>query len=419
MFYYVYTLFYIIALIFFLPSEYLKRPPNVRRQWLREKIGIFPDSSKSHSKPSIWIHAVSVGEVISTSNLVSQLRKLEPEREIIISTVTDTGYRIAQERLSEFAKIIYSPLDIPFFIKRALNSINPFLLIIMETEIWPNLIREAKKRGLSILLVNGRISKKSYSGYRKLRFLMKSILKDFDEFCMQNAVYSERIESLGANPMKVHVTGNLKFDLNPLIKPVEWVKLIKGRVIVAGSTHNPEEEIILNAYMKLLLDFPDLILILAPRHPERFPDVEELVQSKSLRYIKRSDLRENSQIVTGPIVIILDVIGELAYTYSICEIAIIGGSFIPHGGHNPLEPAYWKRAIICGESMENFPFIEEFYRNNAAIETSKEKIYDDIHLLLSSKDMSLTMGMNAFNLYCKNMGATERTLDIIKKYLFS
>lgn len=417
MLYYLYTFFYVIALLFFLPLEYLKRPLNIKKKWLREKMGISPNTSKVQSEPSIWIHAVSVGEVISTYSLVKELKEFRSETQIFISTVTDTGYKIAKERLSEFAKIIYAPLDIPLFINRTINFFNPFLLIIMETEIWPNLIRETKKRGIPILLVNGRISEKSYNGYRRLRFLMKGVFKDFDQFCMQNDIYSERIRSLGVDPVKVHVTGNLKFDLSPSIKPVEWTKLIKGRVIVAGSTHNPEEEIILNAYIKLLIDFPELILILAPRHPERFRDVEELVQSKSLRYIKRSDFSGDSQVVTGPMVIILDVIGELAYTYSLCEIAIIGGSFIHHGGQNPLEPAYWKKAIICGESMENFPFIEEFFKNNAAIKTNKDNLYDDIYRLLNSSQLLSTMGMNAFNLYQKNRGATERTLNIIKRYL--
>ncbi|MCX7913497.1 MAG: 3-deoxy-D-manno-octulosonic acid transferase [Thermodesulfovibrionales bacterium] len=397
----------------------MKRPSYNRKLWLKEKLGFFTNPSKDRYKSSIWIHAVSVGEVISTSNLVTQLKKLNPESQIVLSTVTDTGFKIAQERLSRFAKIIYAPFDIPFFIKKTLNYLNPSLLIIVETEIWPNLINEAKKKGIPILLINGRISEKSYKGYKNLKFFMKKILDNFDEFCMQNNLYAERIESLGANSLKVTVTGNIKFDISPSGEPPFWTKLIRGLVIVAGSTHDPEEKIILEAYKKLITDFPKLILILAPRHPNRFQEVETLVRGMSLKYIRRSDIGRDNPPLTAPLVIILDVIGELATTYSICDIAIIGGSFISHGGHNPLEPAYWKRAIICGHSMENFPFIEEFYKNNAAIKSDEINLYYDIHKLLNSEEKRSTMGMNAFKIYQKNIGATEKTLNIIKKYFSS
>ncbi len=416
MIYQIYTLIYILALIFLFPFEYLKRPVNIRKRWVRERTGIFSNSFNDKN-PSVWIHAVSVGEVISTVTFVRQLKESYPDIDIIVSTVTDTGQKVAKDRLTDIARIIYMPFDMPIFIKRTLDYFKPSLMIIMETEIWPNIIREFKKRGIPVVLVNGRISEKSFKGYKKLGFFMREVMQNIDKFCMQNEIYAERIRNLGAVTEKVKVTGNFKFDIKPPAEPPEWTKLLNGRVIVAGSTHNPEEDIITSTYMRLNVDFPELILILAPRHPERFKVVEELLKKKDLKYFKRSDLSPNSPLLTGSVVVILDVIGELASVYGVCDIALIGGSFIKHGGQNPLEPAYWSKAIVCGRSMENFPFIEEFYQGNAALKTDEVNLYSSIYELLQSPERLLDMGRKAKRLYEKNAGATNRVLDVMKKYL--
>lgn len=417
MIYHIYTSIYILALIFLLPFEYLKRPANIRKRWLRERTGFF-DIPVNNKKPSIWIHAVSVGEVISSVAFIKQIKESYPEIQIIVSTVTDTGQKVAKERISDIARIIYMPFDTPIFIKKALDYLNPSLMIIMETELWPNIIKECKRRNIPVMLINGRISEKSYKGYKRLGFFMKDIIRDIDNFCMQNELYSERIRNLGASAEKIKVTGNFKFDTKPPSKIPEWTNLLNGRVIVAGSTHNPEEDIIIDSYIRLTKDFPELILILAPRHPERFKTVEDLLKKKGLQYIKRSDLRSNSPNIIGPIVVILDVIGELASVYGACDIAIIGGSFIKHGGQNPLEPAYWSKAIVCGQSMENFPFIEEFYEKKAAIKTDKINLYNTLYELLQSPKRLFYMGREAKKLYEKNSGAIDRALDEVRKYLY-
>lgn len=416
MIYQIYTIIYILALVFLFPFEYLKRPVNIRKRWVREKTGIFSNSFNA-KKPSIWVHAVSVGEVISTVTFIKQLKESYPNADIIISTVTDTGQKIAKDRLTDIARIIYMPFDIPIFIKKTLDYFQPSLMIIMETELWPNIIKEFKQRGIPVILINGRISEKSFNGYKRLGFFMREVMQNIDNFCMQNELYAERIRKLGAMHERVKVTGNFKFDIKPPAEPPEWTKLINGRVIIAGSTHHPEEDIITNAYTRLDADFYELILILAPRHPERFKEVEELLKKKAIKYVKRSDLTPNSPLLKGSVVVILDVIGELASVYGVCDIALIGGSFIRHGGQNPLEPAYWSKAIVCGQSMENFPFIEEFYQGNAALKTDEVNLYSSIYELLQSPERLSAMGREAKRLYEKSSGATNRALDVVKQYL--
>lgn len=367
----------------------------------------------------MWLHAVSVGEVASAVGFIQMINSAFPHLRIIVSTVTDTGRKVAKERLNNIAKIVYIPFDIPLFIRNAISHYRPTLFVIMETELWPNLIREFNRSKIPVILINGRISEKSFKGYHKLRFFIGDVLQKMDKFCVQNELYAERLNKLGAPADKIFVVGNFKFDARPPGPVPEWTKLIKGKVIVAGSTHNPEEEIILSSYMKLKEEFPSIILILAPRHPERFKEVESLVKKKGLRYIKRSHLLTQSPSKIDIDILILDVIGELGSVYGACDIAIIGGSFIKHGGQNPLEPAYWSKGIVCGPSMENFPFVEEFYREKAALRVDEGTLYEHLSELLKNPQEISLMGKRARKIYDKNSGATQRTFDIIKKYLVS
>ncbi|MCI0469036.1 MAG: 3-deoxy-D-manno-octulosonic acid transferase, partial [Nitrospirae bacterium] len=358
-----------------------------------------PLSVPSNHK-TIWIHAVSVGETIASAPLIKKIKARYPNVNIIISTVTDTGQKIANERVANLARVIYAPFDMPFAVRRAAMTIMPSLFIIMETELWPNTIRTLKNRGASILLMNGRISKSSFEGYKKLRFFIRDVLRNIDGFCMQNDVYAERILVLGALPQSVKSIGSFKFDTAPSNPLPDWTSIFRGQktvdgsqglTIIAGSTHRTEEALVIDAYLGLKSDFPDINLILAPRHPERFKEVEELIKKKGVKYFKRSDITAHSSRITG-IVILLDVIGELASVYGACDIAVIGGSFIKHGGQNPLEPAYWGTAIVCGPHMENFPFIEEFYKNGGAVKTETGNLSETLKQLLSSPEKILKMG---------------------------
>ncbi|MCL0083177.1 3-deoxy-D-manno-octulosonic acid transferase [Thermodesulfovibrionales bacterium] len=421
MYYSIYSIIYFIATSALAPFEYLKRSGALRRRWVKERFGIYPSSRTTHqSDARIWIHAVSVGEVITAVPLIQKIRDRYPSAEIIISTVTDTGQKVAKERVNNSATVIYIPFDLPFAIKNAFSHFKPAIFIVMETELWPNIIRIFGSQA-PVLLMNGRISVKSFKGYKRLRFFIKGVLKDISLLCMQNELYADRIKTLGAEPGKVKVIGNFKFDTSPSISVPEWTKILSGPIIVAGSTHKTEEDLIINAYKVLRATFPEANLIIAPRHPERFREVEGLIKGSGLKYIKRSWSSEgegqHAGVKKSGIIVILDTVGELASVYGACSVAIVGGSFIKHGGQNPLEPAYWGKAIICGPHMDNFPFIDDFYRVGGAIRTDPHHLYRSLVELIGSPEKMSSMGKAARGLYEKNAGATERAMEIIDGYL--
>jgi 3-deoxy-D-manno-octulosonic-acid transferase len=417
--YLIYSILYSIALIFILPFEYFKRPVEIRKRWLRERFGFLNSLPVAHRSSYIWIHAVSVGEAIASVPLIKRLKETHPSLEIVVSTVTDTGQKVAMERGGEFARIIYVPFDMPFAVRNALQYIKPTLFVIMETELWPNIIKIFSNLKIPVLLMNGRISDRSFSGYMRLRFFIKNVLDDMSILCMQNELYAERIRVLGAKHEKVRVTGNFKFDTRPSFPVPEWTGILRGEVVVAGSTHRTEEDLILEAYSKLKTDFPQLNLVIAPRHPERFKEVEDIIKNRGFQYIKRSELNASRITHHASQIILLDVMGELSSVYGAADIAVMGGTFIEHGGQNPLEPAYWGKPIVCGPHMENFPFIEEFYKNSAAVKVDRDSLYQTLKELLGLKQKMSSMGMAAKELYNKNAGATERAVDIIKSFLSS
>ncbi len=416
-----YTLFYCFVLFFLLPFQYLKRPKGLRKRWLKEKFGFFNSSLITNQSSLIWVHAVSVGEVMATIPLLKKLREKYPEKNLLLSTVTDTGQKVARDKVTDNTEVFYLPFDIPVILGRFFKKIRPSLIIIMETELWPNLLRTSRKFKVPLILLNGRISERSFKGYKKASFFMRKVLSNVDLFCMQSKIYADRIRSIGVDDRRVKVLGNFKFDIRPPSKIPEWSKMLKGHVLIAGSTHEGEEELITEVFLRLKKDFPDLNLILAPRHPERFKDVEELLKSRSLPFVKRSSLNSerstsNPELIKGTI-ILLDTVGELSAVYGISDIAIIGKSFKGRGGQNPLEPAYWGKPIVCGPNMENFPFIEDFYREGAALKVNEEGLYPALKELLISSEKAKEMGLKAQKLYKKNSGAVDRVLEVIAEYI--
>ena len=416
----VYTFIYIVALIFLFPFEYLKRPKELRGKWLREKFGLFNFGNiKDGHQGIIWVHAVSVGEVIASIPLLEKLMSQYPRKRIILSTITDTGQKVARERAPEGVQIGYLPFDLAFIIRNVLKKIKPELLIVIETELWPNLLRVFSQMRIPVFLVNGRISEKSFAGYKKISFFMKNVLSFVDFFGMQSEEYAQRIKSLGVAEKKIQVIENFKFDSRPVTQIPEWTTKIQGTVIIAGSTHEGEEEFITSIYLVLKKTFPHLNLILAPRHPERFHGVEEMLRAKGLSFLKRSDMSTVNAHHTRlhGVIILLDTIGELAAIYSISDIAIIGKSFRGYGGQNPLEPASWGKTIICGPHMENFPVIQEFIKAGAALEVTESDLFSALEDLLATPEKAKEIGLKAQQIYMKNSGAVERTVDVIARYI--
>jgi len=455
--YFLYSLLYCVVLLFLLPLHYLKRPKQLRKRWLREKFGfinpslsplakggiegVYGSESIRTKKGIIWVHAVSVGEVMAALPLLKKLREKYPSKSIILSTITDSGQKVGREGAPEGTSIVYLPFDIPFILRTVLRRFKPELLITIETELWPNIFKIFKEHGIPVILLNGRISGNSFKGYKKIFFFMKRVLAYVDLFCMQSELDAERIRSLGVERDRIKVLGNFKFDTKPPSAIPEWAERISGPVLIAGSTHEGEEELIMSVYRELKKDFFDLNLIIAPRHPERFQGVEDLLRSKGFSFIKRSALgtqgltpppspsplegegrgggelsNPERQMLTG-VVLFLESVGELSTIYGIADIAIIGKSFKGYGGQNPLEPAYWGKPIVCGPHMENFPFIRDFYSQGASLEADEESLYSALRELLYSPEKVKKMGDKAKEIYMKNSGAVEKAMEVLTQYI--
>ncbi|MBF0317503.1 MAG: 3-deoxy-D-manno-octulosonic acid transferase [Nitrospirae bacterium] len=410
---FLYNALYAVALVLMLPFEYFKRPRSLRRRWLSQRCGNLPSVDpgcwKSKDAPVVWLHAVSVGEVISAIPLVKKiLQEITPN--VVVSTVTDTGQAVARERLHDSVRLIYIPFDLPHTVRRAVEHLKPDIFIAMETELWPEVFHVMHQHNTPVVVLNGRISSNSYKGYRKIRFFMKDVLSMVTLFGMQNEVYAERIIGIGADEGRVKVIGNLKYDITtPTVVPA-WAGQLAGPVVVAGSTHEGEEEVVLAAFKRLREQFAGLTLVLAPRHPQRFDEAERLIRRVGLRCFRRS-------MFTGELpptdVVLLDGVGELAAVYGTGQVAVVGGSFVPKGGHNLLEPASWGVPIVCGTHMDNFPMTEDFIRQGAAVSVTADGLCDALGRLLGDNALCQRMGGVARGLYARNSGALARCVEEI------
>lgn len=331
----------------------------VRKVWgagyplaLRERLGFVPVTP---GPARFWVHAVSVGEVMAAVPLVRALRARWPGVEVVVSTVTATGARVARERLPEAAALFVLPLDLPGATRRAVRRVRPRCFIALETEIWPNLLRALREAGVPATVANGRISDRSYRGYQRVRCLLGRVLDHVALFAMQSEESARRIATLGARPERVVVTGNLKME-TPAAgagTAAPWRRLLgldPGPVWVAGSTHRGEDEQVLEAFLAVRSAVSGLRLVLAPRHPERAPEVEALVVSRGLTAVRRS------RVGAGPPgeVVLLDTVGELATLYAAADVIFVGGSLVPAGGHNVIEPALCGKPVVFGPHMANF-----------------------------------------------------------------
>jgi 3-deoxy-D-manno-octulosonic-acid transferase len=366
------------------------------------------------SRP-IWVHAVSVGEVMAAHPLIRELRKKYPNRKVILSTVTVTGHYTARRRVPEAHAVFYFPFDYPCVVRRVIQGINPEIVLVAETELWPNFFRELKRAGIPSAVVNGRISTGSHKNYLKLKGFFSQVFEQVTLFCMQSEEDAQRIREIGASPEKVIVTGNLKFDQKIPTARSNPVSIPAGRkIITAGSTHRGEESVLLDLFSRLREKYPQLTLIIAPRHPERFDEVEGIINAAGYECQRRTTLK-------GPVrdVLLLDTIGELRTFYALCNIAFVGGSLVKVGGHNLLEPALMKKPVIFSRYMFNFKEISEALISigGGVMVKDKAELYVQLESLLSDPARASQMGEKAFRVIEVNSGAAKRTLDAVGRLL--
>jgi 3-deoxy-D-manno-octulosonic-acid transferase len=414
---------------------------------LPERLGFsYPSFKQSTNRQgAILLHAVSVGEVLSGISLARRLKEAYPERPLVISTTTITGNALARERMPFADAVIYFPLDWAFCVRRALNSIKPSLVIILETEIWPNFLRQARRRNIPVLFVSGRISDRSFLRYQKylgafgffLRRFLKRALADPSIFLMQSEKDAERLRFLGASADQVRASGNLKYDLDlPVATPVShWLEaevLRTGRtpVIVAGSVVATEEPLALIAFGTLQGEYPNALLVLAPRKPERFEAAADFIHESRRTFLRRSQLSiqtssngasssVDAAIPKDVTVVLLDSIGELASIYRCADAVFVGGSLVPSGGHNILEPAAFGKIPVFGPSMENFSeMASRFISAGAAVQVESPEDAGVAWIeLFRDPDRMRTMGETARALVEDSRGATDRVLEVISGLL--
>jgi 3-deoxy-D-manno-octulosonic-acid transferase len=392
------------------------------RAGLGERLGRIPQRLiVKPARPVIWVHAVSVGEVLAVSGLVAELTKRFSHYRIVISTTTDTGQKLARTRFGA-QNVFYFPLDFAFAIRPYLRLLQPQLIVIAETEFWPNFLRLAHAGGAAIAIANARISDRSWPRYRRFRRLLTGVLLQVDLFLTQTAEDARRLEQIGAPAERIHVTGNLKFDMPaPTAPPIvaslrsAFQQADAGPVIACGSTVEGEEPLLLQAFVNVLASHPRAVLILAPRHPERFAEVAELLDKLGIRSWRRS-FWSGDPIVGG--VLLIDTIGELAALYALGDVAFVGGSLVPRGGHNIIEPALHGIPIVVGNHTENFRDIVSLFQSRDAVRVvGPAELPLAFMELISNPAERIALGRRAAETLRAQMGATQRTMQALEKLL--
>jgi 3-deoxy-D-manno-octulosonic-acid transferase len=424
----IYDILYIVFLFFYVPTFFFKKR---KRHGIGLRLGFYPKEliNKLSGKKNIWIHAVSVGEAMAVSPLVKAIHEKYPAYRIVFTTVTETGNTAAKKFLSENDIALYLPLDLGFIVEKVISIIRPRLLVITETELWPNLIMRASKYRIKIFLVNGRISDSSFKKYKIVKPLLSSVIKKIHLSCMQTTSDKNRILHLGAADRKTVVLGNMKFDSALLDacsgqerQYLQEALNLNGQLIVAGSTHKGEEEIILEIYKKLKIKFPGIVLVIAPRHIERAKEIAQIAGREGLKPLYFSKIMtSNYPAKAAPTaypdsVIILDVIGMLKNLYSLAEIVFIGGSLVKKGGQNIIEPAVFSKPVIIGPYTHNFrDIVEMFLREEAVVVVkSKSMLFNKLNLLLKDETLCSRLGRKARLVVEENRGIAEKTLSLIE-----
>ena len=421
----------ILILTFVLSGFLAYRLLTAEKYWfgLRQKLGSIPKAllAKRSGKPIIWLQAVSVGEVLAARPLIDRIRRDFPDHQLLISTTTKTGYEVCRSKvLADGDLLIFFPLDYPWIVRRVLRLFRPVLICLIETELWPNFIWTADRMGIPVTLINGRISRHSYRGYRRFRFLMRRVLRCFASMGMQTDDDARRIVDIGAPPERVRVTHSLKYDGAAMIDPdsldeaairAEIKVPARARILTAGSTHYYEEEVLAQIYERLRQECDDLVLILAPRHPDRVPRIKAYLERHGLPYNLKSAL-SNGDRPFAPIVVI-DTLGELVKFYRVASVVFVGKSLTQKGGHNPIEPAVFARPIVFGPYMDNFEEAANLLitAGGARVVRDIEELRTAILELLTNPERAAAMGRRAREAVMACRGAVDGSIEQMKQAL--
>ncbi len=376
---------------------------------------------RASRRRGVWLHAVSVGEVNLLAPLLAEIARQKPDWECVISTTTRTGMALARKKYSAYP-VFYCPLDFSWAVRTAMRRVRPDLLILAELELWPNLVRAAREHGSRVAVINGRLSEHSYGGYRRIRPVVARALEKIDLIAAQDASYAERFRSLGALPDAVRVTGSMKYDgaqmdrENPATQRLRALAGFAAGdvVLLAGSTQEPEEAIALEVYRDLQPAWPQLRLVLVPRHPERFEGVARLLDASGLPWQRRT-LLDQGQATAGARILLVDVVGELGAWWGTAQIALVGGSLSNRGGQNMIEPAAYGAAVCFGPNTRNFRDIVAtmLSRNAAVVVHDAEQFRRFVERCLRDEGYAARLGDRAKTLVAEQLGATDRTLRLL------
>ncbi len=420
----IYNLLFPIGFLFMLPKflTRMARRGGYRRHF-EQRFGIYGENTAARLAEArhIWIHAVSVGELFVALRFIEEYRKRNPESRFVLSTTTSTGHTLAEKKLAACDVLIYFPLDLPVVMNRVFNVINPLKLILVECEFWPNLVRQAHKRGIPVALINGRISDSSFKGYMRLRPFTRRLLEMMDPVCMQGRQDAERILAMGARPETVKILGTAKYDLPPPAADADSkaravLKTISvpedALILVAGSTWPGEEEVLCRIYKTLREKHPELFLVLVPRHAERRDEVVRTLEAQGLSYALRSKLDGGA---AKPDVLVVDTTGELMSFYAASDVVFVGKSLCEHGGQNPIEPALFGKAVVVGPNMENFPSVMDDFLSAKALRQVKDsqELESAVGELLADSSACAQLGAAARGVIGSRQGVITKMVDLI------
>jgi 3-deoxy-D-manno-octulosonic-acid transferase len=431
------TLYNILFTFFFvLASPYyfwrMSRRGNWRRGF-RERFGRYDANLKQAltNRHILWLHAVSVGEVNACIHLIKALEPRAPNLKFVVSTTTTTGMGDLKRRLATHISKIYYPIDRSSFVSRALATIHPDAIVLLETEIWPNFIWRAKKRGIPLFLANARLSDRSYPRYKRFGFLFRELFAAFDGVGAQNDTQAERLRAVGCRPECVHMVGNLKYDgaIVPEKRTIDVQSMLKqlgvdsdAPILIGGSTHDGEEIILAEIAQRLRAKIPNLFLILVPRHFERSNEVSRKLRERGLKMVFRTAITTTTQFKEGEVdCLLVNTTGELRFFYECATVVFVGKSLTAEGGQNPVEPAAFGKATVFGPNMQNFQDIaRQFIEKNGAVQVRDAAMLEKVlGELLVDKYQRAELGRNALLVVSENVGALDRTVDMILEKLKS